>query len=437
MSGCGSRWLIRVVVLHFVVLAQARAAETLDATASSSLADFAPSGAVDGNRFSATKSGAWKGQAREKQWWWQVRFPQSRTIGAILQVQGDQATFLRNAPHDYVWQGSVDGRTWQDWQETETTREERMFRLHRFKEARQARYVRLLIRQAQGAYPTLREVEFHDRVDAKITFPDWAVVVNQVTDKVILPGSGQSFLQLAHSCKNWEKLQGQEIFLSDFDEAFVAAEPRPLCAFVTGSLPDWCQRDRRLWRGFQEVLRKRNLPMWASCGGAQALAILEEVGLDPLWDCPKCRDALHPKLPIYTHIGFSNDAKTRCGDYSNNIFERGKYRIRVLERDPVFERLPREFETMESHCGQVAYLPKGWVLIATKGREGLTKNQCFRVKDRYIYGAQFHIEMEGTPESSRRIMTNFLALARQWGGYNPRGRPVPQPSPLAEGQEAP
>jgi hypothetical protein len=237
---------------------------------------------------------------------------------------------------------------------------------------------------------------------------------------------------LARSCKGWEKLQGQEIFVSHFDEAFAAAEPRPLCTFVTGSMPDWCQRDRRFWHGFQEVLKNRNLPMWASCGGAQALAILEEVGADKPWDCPKCRDALHPKLPIYTHIGFSNDTKTQCSDYSNNIFERGKYRVRVVVDDPVFQGLPREFEIMESHCGQIAYLPKGWCLVVTKGRGGLTKNQCFRVKDRYIYGAQFHIEMEGTPDNSRRIMANFLSLARQWGGSNPKGKSVPPPQPLGE-----
>jgi hypothetical protein len=424
--------LIGIFMLSFAAPLGAGAAEKPEATASSSLADFVPVGAVDEDRFSAEKGAAWKGQAGEKEWWWQVRFPQVRAIGAILQVQGDHATLLRNAPRNYVWQGSLDGKVWQDWKETETTREARMFRIHRLKEARPARYVRLLIRQAFGDYPTLREVEFHDRVDARIPFPDWVVAVNHETDKVALPGAGQTFLQLARLCEGWEKLQGQEIFLSHFDEAFVAAEPHPLCAFVTGSLPDWCQRDRKLWRGFQEVLKNRNLPMWASCGGAQAMAILEEVGMDKPWDCPKCRDARHPKLPIYTHIGLANDTETRCGDYSNNIFERGKYRVRVTADDPAFTGLPREFEIMESHCGQVAYLPKEWVLVATKGRGGLTTNQCFRVKDRYIYGAQFHIEMEGTPENSRRIMANFLSLARQWGGYNPKGKAVPQPQSLAE-----
>jgi hypothetical protein len=92
------------------------------------------------------------------------------------------------------------------------------------------------------------------------------------------------------------------------------------------------------------MLLNKNLPLWASCGGAQGLAILAEVGVDHRWDCPHCRDPLAPQTPIYTHIG-----------------------------------------------------------------------------SRDIYAAQFHIEMERTTENSRRIMGNFLAMARHWGGYNPKG----------------
>jgi len=36
-----------------------------------------------------------------------------------------------------------------------------------------------------------------------------------------------------------------------------------------------------------------------------------------------------------------------------------------------------------------------------------------------LCAAQFHIELEGTPETSHQIMSNFLQLAERWGGYNP------------------
>jgi hypothetical protein len=76
-------------------------------------------------------------------------------------------------------------------------------------------------------------------------------------------------------------------------------------------------------------------------------------------------------------------------------------------------------------------VPKGWIRVVTRGPGALTDNQCLRIADRYIYAAQFHIEMDGTPENSRRIMGNFLSLAKAWGGYNPKGTPVPGPSTAA------
>ena len=80
---------------------------------------------------------------------------------------------------------------------------------------------------------------------------------------------------------------------------------------------------------------------------------------------------------------------------------------------------------MESHCGQIEWAPAGWEIIATGGPGTLTKVQCLKVLDYPIYAAQFHVEMPGTPETSRQIMGNFLRLAKIWGGYIPR-RGLPQ-----------
>ncbi len=207
----------------------------------------------------------------------------------------------------------------------------------------------------------------------------------------------------------------------------MAIEPRPLCAFLSGNFSDWCQKDRRAWRGIEQILTAGRLPMWASCGGAQGLAILADTGTEKPWDCPHCRDPRAPKTPIYGHIDHDAAPDLECGDYSHCKFERGPTNLRQLAADPVFAGVPREFRSVESHCGQIQYAPRGWVHVATKGDGAKTDMQCLRVADRYIYAAQFHIELDGTPDSSRRIMSNFLALAKNWGGYNPNGKPVPPP----------
>ncbi len=398
------------------------------ASASTTAVGTAPQGALDADRLSVEPASVWKGEVGEATWWWQIRFAKPRPVGAILQIHGDHPSVLQNAPRRYVWQASEDGRAWRDLEETETSRERRLFRIHRLSETRRVRSLRLRISQCVGDAPVLREVELYETPSAKIEFADWIVSVS-TRESSELPGGSGAFVRLARECPGWEKVLAQQIWIGDFDEAYVAAEPRPLCAFLTGNSKEWCQRTREPWRGVQEVLARRNLPMWGACGGAQAMAILEETGVDHPWDCPRCRDPDDPKLPIYTHIGHTGPAP--CGDYTKSIGERGKFQIRQTARDPAFEGLPEVFEIMESHIGQIAWAPQGWVRVATKGPGALTENQCLRVRDRYIYAAQFHIEMPGTPDNSRKIMGNFLSLARQWGGYNPNGQPVPPPEPLS------
>ena len=243
-------------------------------------------------------------------------------------------------------------------------------------------------------------------------------------------------ITVMRSCKGWEKAPAQGVMASEFNPAFVAVEPYPLCTFLSGNFSDWCQYDRKLFQGVQEVLQARSLPMWGSCGGAQFMAIAEETGVDKPWDCPHCRDPKNPKLPIYTHINYRDrtNSKTKCGVYSKCGWERGGTNVRLLHQDPAFEGLPQEFAISESHCGQIEWPPKGWVLIVTRGRGGKTKSQCLRVKDRYIYAAQFHIDMGG--ENARKIMANFLSLAKKRGGYNPNGKPVPMPEPWPASRSA-
>jgi hypothetical protein len=395
------------------------------ATASTTAPGASPAGARDGDRFAVAPAHTWKGRAGDRSWWWQVEFAAPRPVGAILQVQGDDAEELHNAPRSYAWQASADGRSWKVLPATAVADERRLFRLHRLPGAVTARFLRLAVSTATGEAPTLREVEFFADPKAAVSFDPWAVVVD-TTGEDRLPREGHSFLQLARACKGREGLRGQCVWLGEFDEAFVSAEPRPLCAFLTGNFIDWCQQKREHWNGTQEVLRAGRLPMWASCGGAQGLAILAETGVEKPWDCPHCRDPKAPRLPIYTHIGHTG--RRPCGDYSACRFERGPHNVRLLADDPAFRGLPREFRTMESHCGQIEWPPRGWVLVATCGAGGLTRTQCLRVKDRYVYAAQFHIEMGGTPESSRAIMANFLNLAQEWGGYNPRAKPVAAPA---------
>jgi hypothetical protein len=382
-------------------------------TASSAQAGFESAAAFDGERFDPKSS--WHG-APGASWTWQIDFGEgaTNTIGSVLLIQGDQDFVFQNAAKNYRWLGSQDGIAWRPIRGGAVTNEQRLFRVLRFDEAAQVRFARLEILKAAGNYPTLREVIFFPRTNSAVDFPEWVVVVN-ATDNPKLPGEGSEFIPLARRVTA-DFVPAQQIWLDRFNDDFLKIEPRPLCAFISGSFKDWCEVRREDFRGMAEVLHDGRIPIWASCGGAQALAIVAENGVDHEWDCPHCRDLKNPKTPIYTHIGHM--AAKKCGDYSGCVFERGLHRVAVVKPDAVFATLGGEFTVMESHCGQIAYLPRGWESLVGAGPGTLTKNQAFRRADRPIYAAQFHIEMSGAPETSNAIMANFLRIAREWGGYH-------------------
>ncbi len=393
--------------------AVAMAAEAPRFLASSHQPGRDPALAMDGDRFTTDR--AWAGEPGTNRWWWQAEFAEPRVVGAILQVHGDHSFVLRHAPTSYAWEGSDDGRAWRPMAGADQRSERRTFRLHRLERAERVRFVRLLVHEASGGFPVMREVEFHGP-GAAVSFPEWVVAVN-VTHDGALPGHGQEFIPLARETD--ARLQAQQVWLVNFDDDYLKAEPRPLAAFLSGSFKDWCEVDRAHWRGIQQVLRNRSVPLWASCGGAQGLALVSEHGVEQPWDCPHCRDPRRPLTPLYGHIGHVPGMHLACGRYGDCTFERGPMAIRKVGTDPAFEGLPDEFTVMESHCGQIEVVPRGWRWIATNGPKGLTRIQCLRLLDAPVYAAQFHIEMAGTPEVSRRIMANFLGEARAWQARTP------------------
>jgi hypothetical protein len=375
-------------------------------------------GPLDDRRFDTSCGSLWKGRAGDGPWSWAILFDEPRPVGAILQIVGDDSEVAHDVPRDYVWQATEDGFTWHDLGETRRAADRRMFRVFRLARARTVRGLRLRVDATCGDAPALRSVELFEDADAPIPFPEWIAAVSTVEESDSLH-EASPFVALARDCPDWGSVPAQRIWMGDVDADFAAAEPAPLCAFLTGNYNDWCQKDRAYWKGIEAILERGDVPIWASCGGAQGLAILAESGTDAPWDCPRCRDPEHPRLPIYTHIGHTGPSP--CGQYERNIAERGPTKLRIRASDPVLEGLPDVFEAMESHVGQIAYPPRGWSLLVIDGPGAKTRQQLLRAGDRPIYAAQFHIEMAGTPESSRQIMANFLDLARRYRDAQRRG----------------
>jgi GMP synthase-like glutamine amidotransferase len=278
-----------------------------------------------------------------------------------------------------------------------------------------------------GLYPTIREVEFYNDSQANIAFDNWIVAVDVTNEPDGPYGNTQWFIDRARQCSGWENVLGQQLWVWGCNEDFLNIEPYPLCVFLSGSFDEWCQVNREYFAGIGDIITNANIPIWASCGGAQLMGLLEEPGWWNLWDCPRCRQRNHhnpPYSPIYGYIGYLNPAiePGLCGSYENNIYEIGDYLILKVGSDPVFNGLENQFCAYEYHCGQLNYLPVGWHQIGGAGSGTLTNMQCFRKDNTLIYGAQFHIKNESgyyvTNNNSRINMTNLLNLAMQSGGYH-------------------
>ena len=185
------------------------------ASASTTAMGHSPINARDGKRFGIEPANTWRGAAGEASWWWEAKFDQPESIGAILQITGDHDFVHRNAPRSYVWQVSDDELNWRDLTETRQTNDARSFRVLRLKKVETVRAIRLRIDGVAGDAPVLREIELYPTSDAAIAFPDWIVAVNTTHDGA-LPGHGQEFIPLAKSCDGWAALQAQQVWRADF-----------------------------------------------------------------------------------------------------------------------------------------------------------------------------------------------------------------------------
>jgi GMP synthase (glutamine-hydrolysing) len=70
----------------------------------------------------------------------------------------------------------------------------------------------------------------------------------------------------------------------------------------------------------------------------------------------------------------------------------------VGRADPIFGRLPHTFLTNMGHHDRVTRLPESAVELA---RNASQPNQALRIRDRPIYGTQFHSELNAERERER------------------------------------
>lgn len=134
-------------------------------------------------------------------------------------------------------------------------------------------------------------------------------------------------------------------------------------------------------------VRRRRRPTLGICGGHQALALAHGAPVGPVADVPAARES-YAGMPKLT----------------------GVHTIRWMgDPDPLLTGVEAECDVVVSHVDEVKDLPAGFRLMAIGDPCHV---QAIRADRRPLYGVQFHPEKPCDDPAGRRILGNFIALAR-------------------------
>lgn len=93
------------------------------------------------------------------------------------------------------------------------------------------------------------------------------------------------------------------------------------------------------------------------------------------------------------------------------VKEKGVIGIEIVGQDALFEGV-RDFRVFENHRWVVHHVG-GQLAALARSKDGI---EVIRHADLPVYGVQFHPEMTEDSESGKRVLRNFLDIARQQDG---------------------
>jgi len=169
--------------------------------------------------------------------------------------------------------------------------------------------------------------------------------------------------------------------------------------FITGFGQDWETIPPETTYAINDVLHTLVVPTLAACGGHQLLGWLFNHDVRRL--------KLFRNEPLRK---LRRDEPDRWPEYHPGyLHEHGVYPIEIVQRDPLFRGLKNPCWMPEAHFCEVKHLPPDFVHLA---RNENCELQCFRHKDKPLYGAKFHAETwtDQYPDG-KTFITNFFRIA--------------------------
>ncbi|MFC1721855.1 discoidin domain-containing protein [Patescibacteria group bacterium] len=277
---------------------------------------------------------------------------------------------------DFVLQSSTDGEKWRAIKGTATKNNRSYRNILNFKPVK-ARYFRLLISSFIGYAAQVNEMILYSPGQPpvpKVPKEDYVLIIGN-------EHNGFTFTDLA---KYVEALPGKlkTVTVPCYEASMKMLQSlsrRPVAIILSGNNADYPDLPMFEYNGEFEIIRKTNLPMLGICAGHQYLAMA---------------------------YGYTRARSMGWFDDSAMTSQKKLTRVKINKPDPIFKGMSKDFTAPEVHSWAVAEPAEEFVQMASS-----TYLQVQKSTKRFIYGLQFHPEIDVSYNHGKKVLENFLEMA--------------------------
>ncbi len=282
---------------------------------------------------------------------------------------------------NFYWMSSLDGNIWSVIDDTEITNNDTYRNIIDF-QPNMAKYLKLVIKDYYGYAPQLFTTIFYSQ-----GIPPPPVVPNE--DYVLIIGdqlNGFTFTELAKHIENLDlnlKTVTVPHYLISL-EILESLSPQPVAIVFSGNNANYPNLPMYEFNGGFEIVRKSDIPILGICAGHQ--------------------------LEVMAY-GYTYAHST--GWFDNTIIDIETAKIPdsiiIVVDSPIFKNIPNPFFGVEIHSWATS--EEVFPLI---GFELLAKSsyvQAQKIKERMVFGEQFHAEIDIAANQAKPMIYNFLTMA--------------------------
>ncbi|MBN2479094.1 MAG: discoidin domain-containing protein [Parachlamydiales bacterium] len=277
---------------------------------------------------------------------------------------------------DFIWQKSLDGKSWQTIEKASLNNNDTFRNLIDINPIK-TRYLKLTINKFKGVAPQLNCVLFYTPQKPKIPITPSGKYILIVGDQM----NGYTFTQLENYIESLN-LNIKTIVVPHWEislDVICKLKNKPIGIIFSGNNADYPNLPMFEYNGLFEIIRNSNIPLLGICCGHQMLAFTYG----------------------YTFVRSMGWEDLTALENLNQVTP-----IKILKNDPIFKNIKNPFIAPEVHGWSIAIVPEEFELIAES-----TYVQAIKHKSKFIYGEQFHAEIEVPYNEAKPYLINFLKMA--------------------------